>query len=559
MIRRLPEEVVRKIAAGEVVTGAFSVVKELVENSLDAGAKKVEVEIKGGGKSFIRVCDNGHGMDEEEALLAIQPHTTSKIEKVEDLYRVSTYGFRGEALSSIVKVSRVEILTKKKAGVGVKLEVEGGKIKKVESDETIPEGTCVTVRDLFFNIPARRKFLKSASIEARMVIELMQKFILSRTDVHFILIRDGSVVYNAPPSDLRARAALVMTDVKVRDFLEVDFEKDFVKISGLVSPPGVWRKTRTGQFFFVNGRYVLSGELFGAFEVAYGEALEKGYHPLCVLKIELPPDKVDVNIHPQKLEVKFSHPEIVRSSLISAVGKAIKERIERKLPERGQTGVYPRPTERVETVRESIVELEKSYATKISPKEIEGLPRYLMILRDRYILAEDDEGILLIDYHASHERILYEKIKREYEEKELDSTFLLLPVFVNLDEVQKRVLNENTQVLRKLGFRCEMVEEGVKIIAIPSVLPIQHVPAVISEVIEELRTSTFKGLPDVIQKILADIACKSAVRTGDRITEEDAIEIIRQIYEEKLISCPHGRPLVFRLSYTELDKYFGRS
>ncbi|RKY62642.1 MAG: hypothetical protein DRQ02_13570, partial [Candidatus Latescibacterota bacterium] len=469
-------------------------------------------------------------------------------------------GFRGEALSAIVRVSRVTITTRKKGRIGVILEVEGGKVKSVGRDENIAVGTCVLVRDLFFNLPARRKFLKSSSIEARMVIEQVQKFILSRPDIHFVLIKDGNVVYNAPPSNLRARLSIVMPDVKVREFLEVDYEDSEIRVKGLISPPGVWRKTRTGQFFFVNGRSVLSKELFTAFELGYGEALEKGYHPIGVLMLELPPEKLDVNVHPQKIEVKFSDPENIRKAVIKAVIQALSGRLERKLPVKRYSHEYPRPVHTKQIVREpTLLECEKRYAQPVQPKEVEGLPRYLTILRDRYILAEDDEGLVVIDYHASHERVTYEKLKKEYEERGLESSFLLLPVTVFLDPVLKGVLLENEPILRRLGFRYEESEEGVKVIAVPTILPIDLVQDTFRDVLEELRVAKFKGLPDVLQKIISDIACKSAVRTGDKITPDDALEIMRKIYELKIFSCPHGRPLLFRLSYKDLDRYFGRA
>ncbi len=580
MIRRLPEEVVRKIAAGEVVVGAYSVVKELVENSLDAGAHTIEIEIKNGGKSYIRVVDDGVGMTKNEALLAIEPHTTSKISSVEDLYAISTYGFRGEALSSIVKVSRAVITTKKEGHEGVKIEVEGGAIKLVENAER-SKGTSVIVKDLFFNIPARRKFLKSAAIEGRMVTEQVQKFLLSNEDIAFRYIKDGEVVYNIPETDLRTRIGIVMPDSKPRDLLKVDFSQDSIRVYGFISPPHIYRRNRTGQFFFVNKRHVLSNELFYSLELGYGEALEKGRHPFAVLFLEIPPNLVDVNVHPQKTEVKFSNWELVKKVLIKAVMEALKVTLERNIPvkkyalkdKRKQPEKFYGNIEQKEhqsVFKEpALIETEKSYVTrKVSnfekftdeSQKNANYPRFLMIIKDRYILAEDEEGLLIIDYHASHERILYEKIKEDYERKGLDSVKLLFPLKTALDPVLMEVLKANSNVLRKLGFDWEISESNyVKITSIPQVLKIDIAVESFKETLDDLRLSKFKGLPDIVQKILSDIACKAAVRTGDMITKDDAEGIIEEIYRKKLLSCPHGRPLMFRISYKELDRYFERS
>ncbi|MCD6450050.1 MAG: DNA mismatch repair endonuclease MutL, partial [Thermotogaceae bacterium] len=569
MIKRLPDEIVRKIAAGEVVVGAYSVVKELVENSLDAGAHTIEIEIKNGGKSYIKVADDGEGMTEDEALLAIEPHTTSKISSINDLYNISTYGFRGEALSSIVKISRTTIITKKEENKGVKIEVEAGVVKSIENIEA-KTGTSVIVRDLFFNIPARRKFLKSAAIEGRMVTEQVQKFLLSCQNVAFKYIKDGNVVYNTPTSDLRTRIGIVMPDSRPRELLKVDLSYGEIRIHGFISPPHIYRRNRTGQFFFVNKRYVLSNELFYSLEIGYGEALEKGHHPVAVLFLDVPQKFVDVNVHPQKIEVKFSNRDMVKKTIIKAVMETLKENVERIMPVRNYILKDKRKREEIYKGVEKekygvfkepmLVETDKSYVTqkvenvKYSAEKVQEkakIPNFLMIIKDRYILAENEEGLLIIDYHASHERILYEKMKEEYEKKGLDGVKLLFPLEVQLDSVLMDVLKANSNFLKKLGFDWEVSNNGVKITSIPQVLKIDVAAETFKEAVDDLRLSKFKGMPDTVQKILSDIACKSAVRTGDMITKDDAESIIREIYRRKLLSCPHGRPLIFRIDYKE--------
>jgi DNA mismatch repair protein MutL len=560
MIRRLPEEVVRKIAAGEVVVGAFSVVKELVENSLDAGAKRVDIEIRKGGKEYIRVSDDGYGMSEEEILLAIQPHTTSKISSLQDLYSISTYGFRGEALSSIVRVSRVVITSRKPAeDLGTRIFVEGGEVVKVEKVPT-KTGTTVVVRDIFYNIPARRKFLKSASIEGRMVIEVVQKFMLSRPDVHITLIRDGKVVYNSPPSDLKTRVLMVIPDMGIDDLIGIDHKQEWVELKGFISKPGKWKKTRIGQYFFVNKRPVLSAELSRAAEKGYGESLPKGFHPVAVLFVEVPPNKVDVNVHPQKIEVKFSDLETVEKALIEAVKLNVSKSWKREFQiqqNKKKVDYYNIELEK-DSIKEPVELLRIQRQTARVEEKFEGKWHFLMVLNDRYILAEDGEGLIIVDYHAAHERLIYEDLKKKFEEKGIDSSNLIIPIEVLMDEVLVETAFENKATLEKLGFFFERVENGVKLTAIPTIVPVHLSSEVFKEVLEGLRLSKISGMGETMKKILADMACKSAVRTGDRIDSDSAMQLLKELEMKKLLSCPHGRPLVFKLDYRELDRYFGR-
>ena len=558
MIRRLPEEVIRKIAAGEVVVGAFSVVKELVENSLDAGAKRVDVEIRKGGKEYIRVADDGTGMTKEDVLLAIQPHTTSKISSIEDLYEIRTYGFRGEALSSIVRVSKVVITTKKREEeLGTRVTVEGGKVLRVEK---VPAkvGTSVVVRDLFFNVPARRKFLKSASIEGRMVTETLQKFILSRPDVHFTFERDGKVVYNAHPSDVGARISMVIPDLRVKDLVEVEGEDAERKVFGFVTKVGVWRKTRRDQFVFVNGRYVLSPEISRAVERGYGEALPKDLHPAFVVFLEIPPRLVDVNVHPQKLEVKFSEPERIEKLVSFSVKNAISSMWKRDVPlEKKKIYELKRETEILREPMELLKSERRTVRAEETPKG-SGNWKIIAILRDRYVLAEEDDGILIMDYHAAHERILYEDLMERFEKEGMISSELLMPIEIKLDEVMREVAIENKETLKKLGFGFQESPSGLKLTAIPGILPTHSAEEAFREILEDLRFSKIAGYGETIKKVIADIACKSAVRTGDRLDIDSASRLLEEVERRGLLSCPHGRPLVFRMSYEDLDKYFER-
>ncbi len=551
----LPEEVVRKISAGEVVVGAFSVVKELVENSLDAGAKRIEIEIKNGGKSYIRVSDDGEGMELDEMILAIKPHTTSKIKTLDDLYRIRTYGFRGEALSSIAEVSRMEITSRKKETVaGNRIHVVAGKVEKIEKDLNVKVGTTVKVFDLFFNVPARRKFLKSASIEGRMVTDQVQKFALSRPDVHVIYVKDGKVVYNLPPvDDLRIRIGIILPDARAREMVEFSKEIDGVKVWGFASKPGVWRKTRTGIYTFVNGRYVLDENLMDSIEAGYGESLPKGRHPIAVVFLEIPPDDVDVNVHPQKLEVKFKDPRFVRKIIEDVVSEALKFGWKRSLQVKKERS-YEVEKREVEIFRE--VPLLETETEKIKVVET-SKKRYLMVLRDRYLVFEDENGLLIIDYHAAHERLIYEDLKGRFKDG-LESNYLVSPIEFEIDDVSRDVLSENVDVLERLGFRFELNGNILMVKAIPKILPVDLVQETVFEIVEELRLGRLENLPEVVEKILSDMACKRALRTGDKITPQDAEELLNEIEKKGILSCPHGRPVAYLLSYDELDRYFER-
>lgn len=324
-IHELPTDVVRKIAAGEVVTGCFSVVKELVENSIDAGASLVEIEIRSGGKEYIMVRDNGSGMTNQEAKLAIKPHTTSKISSIEDLDSLITFGFRGEALSTIASVSRMRLSTAADSEeLGTILEIAGGSVTG-QKPLSGSNGTFVEVFDLLYNTPARRKFLKSASIEGRMVTEMIQRFILAFENVDFVYSRDSQTVFDTRGAgSLQDRIALIYPGISTRDLIPVSGDSGEIKVNGYVTLPSRTRKNRMGENIFVNRRYVRQFELNYALERGYGETLQKGNFPFAVLFIDIDPQEVDVNIHPQKLEVKFASTAAVLDEVKRAVRSAIK-------------------------------------------------------------------------------------------------------------------------------------------------------------------------------------------------------------------------------------------
>ncbi|QTA38821.1 DNA mismatch repair endonuclease MutL [Thermosipho ferrireducens] len=560
MIRRLPESVVSRIAAGEVVIGPFSVVKELVENSIDAGANSIEIELRNGGKSYIKVKDNGHGMSKDELIIAVKEHTTSKIEKFEDIYKLSTYGFRGEALSAIARVSRL-IITSSSGVESHRLEIIGGRVKSIE-EYPHSRGTTIEVYDLFFNVPARRKFLKSAISEQRMVTEIVEKFILSTPQISILYKNEQEIIYHAKTGTLKERFTLVFPEVK--EFTEMKG----TYVSGIISSPDYYRKNRTGQIFFVQGRYVVDKMLYSVFETGYGEAITTGRHPYGVIFINIPPEKVDVNVHPQKLEVKFSNPKEIYSDIIRTIREAIKTFISKKIYiinehsfKESQKDYITKNTFKSQQIFQSTKnESEENkyveqFLLNANQKNIE-YKNNLLIIKKRYVLFEGEDGIYIMDFHAAHERILYEELLKNFEKK-VDSLNLIVPIKIQAGKSFKELINEKLPDFTSLGFEIKIEKNEILVLSVPRFIKLSLVPEIIQEAVNELQVSEKSSKE--LRHIIADKACKAAVKTGYDITFEEAQKLIKTVFDRKLLTCPHGRPLFLKITYTEIDKFFERT
>jgi len=598
-IKKLPDEVISKIAAGEVVINPASVVKELIENAIDAQASNIDIQIKNGGKSYIKVADNGIGMSNDDLLASIQRYTTSKISEIEDIYRISSYGFRGEALASIVDVSRT-VITTCDGSQAYRLEVVGGNIVKTSQSHR-EKGTTVEIYDLFFNLPARRKFLSSEKVETRMVTEMVERFLLVRPDLSFTYKVEDDIVYNVRSETLNDRFSVIFPDVK--EFQQLSYDGEKVKISGIISSPQHTRRNRTGQLFFVNGRFIVDNLLHLALERGYGESLMHGLHPYAVVFLNVVPDTIDINIHPQKLQVKFSEPQVVYNELARAVretlrqftgyqlyvdkrdsalfaseppvensdGKDVRDvRLDWQDGKRAsdwrneRTGSFsgtnatgqPRsrdantyyPVNRSDDSAGNI-QLDKTFGQKISTLQRIGK---FTILRNRYILFEDVDGIVIVDFHAAHERIIYERLK----EKAYSTVPLLIPIEVSLPKSVEQVLDELKDALEGAGFTFSIEEGKVKITQIPSILNVTQARDVFMEVLEEYRLPFDK--PKSLNHVLASKACKAAIKTGDPISESEAEQLVNEVREKGLLTCPHGRPILMKLTFSQLDSYFER-
>lgn len=560
MIIKLSEEVVKRIAAGEVVDHPSSVVKELVENSIDANASKVKVSIESGGKSSIMIEDDGAGMGVDDLKMAVLAHTTSKIESFDDVFELATFGFRGEAISSIGAISKMKIESSDTDdGKGYGIEVIGGIV-----GEAFPiaksKGTRTTVSDLFFNVPARRKFLSSVSVETRMVTEIVEKFILS-SKVAIEYVRNEESIYNV--NEKMTLEDRVKTIFGSQNLIKVDEQIGGMRIHGYISTPDVGRQNRLNEVVFVNGRYVKSPFLLKAVENGYAEHLKKGEFPTVVIFVEIPPQLIDVNVHPQKLEVKFSDQSRVFGSTVGAIKHVLASPSVFQIPvERSnefESKESPK-TYRYETTSNKsnsnksennfmnydfdrpVIEVQKT-----EEREKLSQTKPIEILKGRYLFSYGQNAIYIIDIHAAHERILFDKIK----DQKLSSQKLMEPIKIELNQIQKDVFKDHENEIKEFGFE---FKDGL-LISIPAIKDVDDWESLFVSIIDDFRISFAK---DPKEEFFADVACKMAVKTGEKISDSEISQLLSDMDKLKIWSCPHGRPLVYMMDFKRLDRYFGR-
>jgi DNA mismatch repair protein MutL len=585
-IRVLPDDVARKIAAGEVIERPVSVVKELVENSLDAGAASVRVELGDGGKGLVKVQDDGSGMSREDAALCFRRHSTSKIASEADLERISTLGFRGEALASIAAVSRLALRTFDGAGGrGTMIEREGDKLVAV-TDIAFPRGTAVEVRDLFFNLPARRKFLRSAQSELNLIAKYMTQAALASPGVRFTLVSGTRQIMDCPAvGSLRERVFQLFGKAVVDRLMDVAAVEGESRVEGLASLPLAGRGDRSAQHVFVNGRPVKDRILLAALGQAYGGILEKGRHPEAFLFVGLPREDVDVNVHPAKAEVRFKDSQLVFRLVLRAVsegaarGHTIKEvypvgddgerrgtRVEERGAGRGLPGsgfgtaaeaagraVWSKPggpagAPGLGFDREP--EGERTSAANVpAGKEPVVLGQYA----DMYIVAGSEEGLLVIDQHNAHERVLFEKYRQIDREQAWPRKSLLIPSVVELTPSQQVSFDENAELLDELGFRAEgMGGRSVAIKEYPDIFGPEAAKDVFLGLLEEAGGAE---AGERRERMLAMMACKSAVKAGQPLNREKMGYLVGELFKTSQPAlCPHGRPVVVRIDRTQLDK-----
>jgi DNA mismatch repair protein MutL len=597
-IALLSEEVASQVAAGEVIERPASVVKELVENSLDAGAKKIEVMIRRGGSSMIRVVDDGFGMDRDDALLCLERHATSKIRTGLDLAAISTLGFRGEALPSIASVSRFRLTTREHGALaGTDLAVNGGKIEYVRDGGEAP-GTQIEVRSLFYNLPARRKFLRTENTEASHVEHQLHLQAIGHPGVGFVLMHDDRVIHQLPAAaNLLERIRDLRGGALAEELLEVaDEEIGGLRLRGFIGKPGVSRSSRAQQLVFINGRAVENSTINFALREGYHTALMKGQYPVTFLFLDMDPAAVDVNVHPAKREVRFRDPGEVKEVIVERIRHAIEggraqwnatfrpATLERIAPEREvfverefsppvPHPALPESTPPLIPVHEQVSLRQDWAALPIQPAPAPVAPpapvaerpaedfRILGVLGRLYILMENKDGLVLVDQHAAHERILFEELRRRMETQGVPAQRLLMPVTMQLSPRDCDWIAQNLDTLQKMGIGIDSFGPGTwKIDALPQFLKGNDPAPLFREIIDELReTSATSSRLRLGEDVIATTVCRHAVKARDVLREPEMVRLIQDLLRCELpYCCPHGRPTMIQISYGELEKKFGR-
>ncbi len=539
----LPPEVTERIAAGEVVERPASVIKELIENSLDAGAKAISVELYDGGLKLIRVADDGSGMTHEEASLALQRFSTSKIHTLADLDAVTTLGFRGEALASIAAVAHVELLTRATDEVeGTRVRATGIQIEVTPAAS--PAGTSVTVADLFYNTPARRKFLKAPMRESQLVRQVVVSYSLAYPGVAFRLVANGREAYVAPPAGLLERVGTALGRDIAAEMVGVAWEAADLRVWGLISTPNIGRKGRQGQFFFVNGRPVRAGLLAVMLERPYAGRLPPDRRPLAVLHIQLDPRLLDVNVHPRKEEVRFSQ----ERSIYGAVARAVEEAL----------APYPRHEQAEFPGLEwpfGGVPLEPGVVRERSPEYVTGGLEPLAQLQNAYIVAIGGEGLVVVDQHAAHEQVLFERLLEPATRHELNP-----PLRLELTAREVEAAAPLLDALAELGIEVEPFAGSTLLVrSLPATLAHQEPRALVEALLEELPACRQLDPEAIRERLAAKAACTAAVKAGDILSIEQMRGLLRDLQAAwSPATCPHGRPTFVLVTTEELERRFMR-
>jgi len=578
-IQILPEDVAQSIAAGEVIERPASVVKELMENAIDAGSSEIIVELKGGGLQLIRVGDNGEGMDPEDVPIALQRYATSKIKKAEDLYAIHTLGFRGEALPSIASVAQITIKTRVRESIsGTKVVCEGGIIKSI-SDVGCPVGTEVEVRNIFYNIPVKRKFLKSIRTELHYSLNHFLRLSLSHPSISFKFIHDDRTLYE----HLRTESPLVRIEAilgkEIYDHLQAfEFEEEGMKISGFATLPSISKGTADGIYIYVNRRFVRDRLIYKAILGAYRHVIPAGKFPIVILFIAIRPSSVDVNVHPTKAEVKFRDPEKVFHAVIRTLSSVLDGMPFSQQPvsegeekDSASSKTAPGPSIFTKTypvmggwTRGDEGQKVRAVGEAVCPVwKVEGKTpcRILGQLQGTYILCEEEKGLIIIDQHAAHERILFEKYKNEYETRSISSEKFLLPLTMELSTEESFILSSHLEAFESMGFEIDPIgERAFAIRSVPSFLGREDAKEGVREILDELSLAGGEGKgTETLRTILVTLACHSAIRGNFTLRREEMEELVGTLYPFNLSStCPHGRPIFILFDRDELNKRFKR-
>lgn len=588
VIKQLSETAINQIAAGEVVERPASAIKELVENAIDAGATRIAIDYVDGGKSFIRVTDNGSGIRTEDLPLAMTRHATSKIDG-SNLLDIQSFGFRGEALPSLGAVGKLNIMSRCGEADGAELQVNGGKLSAVRPVAMQP-GTRVTLSDLFYATPARLKFLRSDRAEAKSISDAIRRLAMAEPSISFTL-RDMAteriiLQVQAEQGDmfdaLRGRLGQIMGNTFIENAITVDAEREGICLTGFAGLPTYSRGSAISQFLFVNGRPVRDKLLLGGLRGAYSDLLPRDRHPVVALFVECEPERVDVNVHPAKAEVRFREPGIVRGLIVSGLRQSMAQAGHRtattvadvalgKFEAQTKSRVYQ--MDRVgnsfgyaaSRENETIFDVQPSARTETEYQiESQNMPlgAARAQLHENYIISQTDQGLIIVDAHAAHERLLYEKLKAQLNNSRVLSQALLIPEVITLPEDEILLLLEQSDVLSKLGLTVEAFGQGaVSVQTIPAILGQINVEKLVLDIVDELSDGgTIQSLNSKIETILSRVACHGSVRTGRRMQADEMNALLREMESTPYSGqCNHGRPTYVSLSMTDIAKLFGRT
>ena len=609
-IKILSENLANKIAAGEVVQRPESVVKELIENSIDAGATSIDLIIKKAGKTLIQIFDNGSGMSEEDAVLCIQKHATSKIYEYTDLECIQTLGFRGEALSSIAAVSQFEVKTEledEEFGTLVRIDDSGNATIEKGS---FSKGTSISVKNLFFNTPARRNFLKSDVTELKHIIDTFNKIALSHPNISYKLFNDDELAFNYQAGSIEDKIQQVFADNMLDALIKVEERTDFISLYGYVGKPTMLKKNKGEQYLYLNGRFVISKQINHAVFSAYENILEKGDYPFFLLFLDIDPKRIDVNVHPSKLEVKFEDERDVYSFVLAVIKKSLSthdlvplirfngvneegEKIKfnnfNKLSPNDfsdRPSFYNKPSvastdfsdreidlifsaipDNIKNENLSFHPFEKSEPLEVYHESASGIKNnteeatFIIQLHNKYILSQIKSGLMIIDQHVAHERVLYEKALKRFEANLPFSQQLLFPKTLEIDPGNFGLLKEINPYLLKLGFTIKYFSKNTIVIeGVPEDVKKGSEENILIELLDEYITNQREKKLDSRENIAKSYSCKAAIKAGDYLTEKEMRLLIDQLFATSMpYVCPHGRPIVIKIPLEEFDRRFGRT
>ncbi len=580
MIKKLSQEVINQIAAGEVIERPASVVKELLDNSIDAQASKIDIKIKKGGISYLEISDNGNGIQKNDLPNAFEAHATSKIQNLEDLDGILSMGFRGEALSTIVSVSEVSIISKlEKDEFAHKISGTGVKISEIQKDAR-DTGTTVIVEKLFEKIPARKKYLRAESTEYRKILETVTPYFLIYPNIHFTFTNNGKQVYNLPKTnDLKTRISDLIKGDFTKDMLPLFFDGEGMKISGFVAQPQYNFNRTIHNYIFINKRPIYDKGIVRAVSEGFSRFIPEGTRVPFILNLEIKSSLIDVNVHPRKEEVKFMNPFRVYTAIEEAVKKALQNYSSHSFEAKDydsfsikdkprEINYKKQPNYNVKSglefskhLLEQKKELEYQNSSlfntgQTQESKLEEKSFYQIF--NKYIITELQEEVWIIDQHAASERISYEKIQNDFESKSVEVQNLLIPIEIELSDIEALFIKEKKEVFESFGFKIEINRNKIEILEAPNMLINSDFQKFFQDLTSELDTA--KDVKKLQGDLISTIACHASVRAGQRLHEQEMKEILSRLKEcQNSTTCPHGRPIIWKISKKEMDKKFYRT